>query len=405
MAKLGPSIVYGDLSVTGGITVTNNLVWHAGNLTNPMTLDTAQSVTGDKTFNNASRNMFINGANIGFHDTAASNASGIKYAATEADLTAPIVAFGSYWNGTAKTITRAFVVGVGSNWYDGSLLSLSATGDLTVPGEMVANRFEAGYDHNVSNSMGCSNWFRSSGSTGWYSGTHGGGIYMTDANFVKVYGSKKFEVTSTATDSIKTAGGMTIAGNSQTLYGPNTGWSKYLAVGANAAPSASQASVKVTDGNLHLDPAAGAYATYLSFYGGTSGTKFGDGASNIVAVMGPDGDLWKGNADNVGSKYWHNGNDSTSISQTGFMIFPNNFMICWAYSTADKIHAASWSFTFPSTFTHNPNVQATEYGVRLEGNTKLMISAISTTGVTIQVDGTASGDWAGGVNYVAFGYI
>lgn len=37
-----------------------------------------------------------------------------------------------------------------------------------------------------------SNWFRSDGQTGWYSQTYGGGIYMTDSSYVRVYGSKRF---------------------------------------------------------------------------------------------------------------------------------------------------------------------------------------------------------------------
>lgn len=37
-----------------------------------------------------------------------------------------------------------------------------------------------------------SNWFRSNGQTGWYSQTYGGGIYMTDSSYVRVYGDKRF---------------------------------------------------------------------------------------------------------------------------------------------------------------------------------------------------------------------
>lgn len=37
-----------------------------------------------------------------------------------------------------------------------------------------------------------SNWFRSTGSTGWYSQTYGGGIYMTDTTYVRVYNDKRF---------------------------------------------------------------------------------------------------------------------------------------------------------------------------------------------------------------------
>lgn len=39
-----------------------------------------------------------------------------------------------------------------------------------------------------------SNWFRSTGNSGWYSQTHGGGIYMTDANWVRVYNNKGLRV-------------------------------------------------------------------------------------------------------------------------------------------------------------------------------------------------------------------
>ena len=34
------------------------------------------------------------------------------------------------------------------------------------------------------------NWFRSSGATGWYSTTYGGGVYMDQANYVRIYGGK-----------------------------------------------------------------------------------------------------------------------------------------------------------------------------------------------------------------------
>lgn len=35
-------------------------------------------------------------------------------------------------------------------------------------------------------------WYRSNGNVGWYSQTYGGGIVMTDYNFVRVYGGKGF---------------------------------------------------------------------------------------------------------------------------------------------------------------------------------------------------------------------
>ena len=49
-----------------------------------------------------------------------------------------------------------------------------ASGDVTAP------------------SFYASNWFRSTGATGWYSETYGGGIYMTDSTYVRVYNGKRF---------------------------------------------------------------------------------------------------------------------------------------------------------------------------------------------------------------------
>jgi hypothetical protein len=58
----------------------------------------------------------------------------------------------------------------------------------------LANRFYTGYDSGVTNSFSCSNWFRSSGATGWYNASYGGGIYMEDGTWVRVHNSKAFYV-------------------------------------------------------------------------------------------------------------------------------------------------------------------------------------------------------------------
>lgn len=66
------------------------------------------------------------------------------------------------------------------------------TSDVNV-GILSASRVvSGGYDSAIAGSMNCDNWFRSSGSTGWYSATYGGGIYMTDSTWVRVYNNKSF---------------------------------------------------------------------------------------------------------------------------------------------------------------------------------------------------------------------
>lgn len=49
-------------------------------------------------------------------------------------------------------------------------------------------------DYLYAGSFYCGNWFRSSSATGWYNDTYGGGIYMTDTSWVRVYNSKAFYV-------------------------------------------------------------------------------------------------------------------------------------------------------------------------------------------------------------------
>ena len=44
------------------------------------------------------------------------------------------------------------------------------------------------------NSIQCSGWFRSTGNSGWYHQNYGGGIYMEDSTWVRVFGVKRFYV-------------------------------------------------------------------------------------------------------------------------------------------------------------------------------------------------------------------
>lgn len=61
--------------------------------------------------------------------------------------------------------------------------------------------------------MTLNNWFRSTGATGWYSETYGGGWHMTDTTWIRAYNGKKVYVASTDGDAFNTAGGVYAAGN------------------------------------------------------------------------------------------------------------------------------------------------------------------------------------------------
>lgn len=81
---------------------------------------------------------------------------------------------------------------------------------------------------------------------------------------------------------INSAGNMTMNTDRYTLYGPNSTWGATLRVGGNGNAD-NNASVVTTNGNLHLDAANGGFATYINFYKGSGGVKFGNGASATVA--------------------------------------------------------------------------------------------------------------------------
>ena len=137
------------------------------------------------------------------------------------------------------------------------------------------------------------------GNTVWHAGNDGSGSGL-DADTVDGIQASSF----LRSDTNDTASGVI-------TFGPNPTWGKYLKIGGDANHSdANTSSIGTTNGNLHIDSAT-SFAMYLNYYDGTAGVAFGSGNTTVVAFMGPDGDLWKGSADNTGSKYWHAGNDGS----------------------------------------------------------------------------------------------
>jgi hypothetical protein len=61
----------------------------------------------------------------------------------------------------------------------------------------------------TANSYVASDWFRSSGNSGWYNSTHDGGIFMQDTTWIRTYNNKSFFVGNTLASSIATTGDVT----------------------------------------------------------------------------------------------------------------------------------------------------------------------------------------------------
>lgn len=113
-----------------------------------------------------------------------------------------------------------FSLGVDDAGTSGIRLALNTNGYATWQGAFSADRLYAGWDSGVAGSVSCGNWFRSNGATGWHNETFGGGIYMEDTKWVKIFNNKQFYVSNTedATSaasqaSILTEGGINVRRN------------------------------------------------------------------------------------------------------------------------------------------------------------------------------------------------
>lgn len=119
----------------------------------------------------------------------------------------------------------------------------------------------------------------------------GGDLAISDLTYLKANGNIIVNSGNIGVGTSNPLARLHLYGNNYTLFGPNSSWGAYLAVGGNGH-STNYASVAATNGNLHLDAAAGGYGLYLNYYAGTGGIHFGNGATGETGI-------WT-NAGNVG---------------------------------------------------------------------------------------------------------
>jgi hypothetical protein len=113
------------------------------------------------------------------------------------------------------------VGGNGTRWVS-TAGSFYAAGGIQVEGSGTANTFYA------------PNWFRSTGDSGWYSETYGGGIYMIDTTWVRTYNDKNFysagviraQAGLQSNASMTVEGNITITNGSLIANGTGTGTTK-----------------------------------------------------------------------------------------------------------------------------------------------------------------------------------
>ncbi len=72
-------------------------------------------------------------------------------------------------------------------WANVKISASSSTTTSPTVHTLTATRVCAGHNPEIDNSISCSNWFRSSGNTGWYNTTYRGGWYMSDTSWVRTH--------------------------------------------------------------------------------------------------------------------------------------------------------------------------------------------------------------------------
>lgn len=120
-----------------------------------------------------------------------------------------------------------------------------------------------------------SNWFRSTGSTGWYSESYGGGWHMTDSTWIRTYGSKSVyqNTGQIRTDGyLVTNGGITIGATS-----PNNGTYKSHVTGNSWSSGYIRAGAgfyhNSVNSNNYVLLAGGSYKSLADFAKGNAGAS------------------------------------------------------------------------------------------------------------------------------------
>ena len=136
---------------------------------------------------------------------------------------------GTTFNGTANITTsywgttRTFYTNSHDSYRVSSGVNVNGSGNVTLL---------------LPNSIRCSDWFRSTGNTGWYHENYGGGWYMTDSSYIRNYNSKRLRIQTDTYDTIQLvrtsgSGGSSIAfynggGTFRGQFGMNaTSWFKF----------------------------------------------------------------------------------------------------------------------------------------------------------------------------------
>ena len=110
------------------------------------------------------------------------------------------------------------------------------------------------------NSIQCSDWFRSTGHSGWYHQDYGGGIYMEDSNFIRNYGSKRLRIQTDTYDTLQLVRSSGSGGSSIAFYNGGGTFRGQLGVNASSWFSFDTGTATANKNVVEISPAGGIHS-------------------------------------------------------------------------------------------------------------------------------------------------
>ena len=109
-------------------------------------------------------------------------------------------------------------------------------------------------------SIQCSDWFRSTGTSGWYHQNYGGGIYMEDSNFIRTFGSKRLLIQTDTYDTIRLVRTSGSGGSSIAFYNGGGTFRGQLGVNASSWFSFDTGTATANQNVVEISPAGGIHS-------------------------------------------------------------------------------------------------------------------------------------------------
>ena len=109
-------------------------------------------------------------------------------------------------------------------------------------------------------SIQCSDWFRSTGNSGWYHQNYGGGIYMEDSNFIRNFGSKRLLIQTDTYDTIRLVRTGDSGGSSIAFYNGGGTFRGQLGVNASSWFTFDTGTATANQNVVEISPAGGIHS-------------------------------------------------------------------------------------------------------------------------------------------------